>query len=203
MRLDCQARVQGAGTRSRRTASRYRWWISVVPTSTLWLTRMSQHLSPCLQSTQWQVKACGQLQRHMYGTRHAAQGWQHEYSTTLLEMGFLQGLASPCMFHHPSRSLASSVYGDDFITTGSKRELDWFEAELEKRYELTKGGRLGPGENDAKEGTILNRVVRRTVNGLEYEADPRQCERLLEQMGLEGANSVSTPGETSGGTARQ
>ena len=137
---------------------------------------------------------CGQLQRHMYGTRHAAQGWQHEYSSTLIEMGFVQGLASPCMFHHPSRGMASSVYGDDFTTTGSKKELDWFEAELEKRYELTKGGRLGPGPSDAKEGTILNRVVRWTPQGLEYEADPRQGEKLLEQTGLEGANAVGTPG---------
>ena len=41
---------------------------------------------------------CGRLQRHMYNTRHAAQGWQDEYSATLLSMGFTQGLACPCIF---------------------------------------------------------------------------------------------------------
>ena len=65
---------------------------------------------------------------------------------------------------------------------------------MEQHYELTKGGRLGPGENDAKQGMILNRVIRWTTNGIEYEADPRQVERMLEENGLEGANAVATPG---------
>ena len=130
----------------------------------------------------------------MYGTRSAAQGWQHEYSETMLKMGFTQGLSSPCVFYHHTRELVCNVHGDDFTTAGSKKNLDWFENTLEKVYELTKGGRIGSGANDAKEGRILNRVVRWTAAGLEYEADPRQVERLLEQTGLEGANSVSTPG---------
>ena len=67
----------------------------------------------------------------------------------------------------------TSVHGDDFISCGPKCELDWFEEVLESRYELKKGGRLGPGPNDAKEITVLNRVLRWTDAGLEYEADPR------------------------------
>ena len=39
-------------------------------------------------------------------------------------------------------------------------------------YELKKGGRLGPGKDDAKEILVLNRVIRYTNEGLEYEADP-------------------------------
>ena len=31
---------------------------------------------------------CGLLQRDMYGTRGAADGWQQEYSTSLIQMGF-------------------------------------------------------------------------------------------------------------------
>ena len=69
--------------------------------------------------------------------------------------------------------------GDDFTTARSKPDLDWFEAELESRYELRKGGRIGPGPDDAKEGCVLNRVIRWTSEGLEYEADPRQAERLI------------------------
>ena len=41
---------------------------------------------------------------------------------------------------------------------------------------------------------MLNRVVRWTNEGLEYEADPRQAERLIAECGLEGAKSVSSPG---------
>ena len=30
--------------------------------------------------------------------------------------------------------------------------------------------------------------------GIELEADPRQVERLIAQLGLDGANAVTTPG---------
>ena len=131
----------------------------------------------------------------MYGTQAAADGWQQEYAGYMVEMGFRQGIASPCVFVHPSRNLACSVHGDDFTTCGPKRELDWFESTLESRYELKRGGRLGPGKDDSKEMTVLNRVLRWTADGLEYEADPRQCERLLESLGLDDScNGVATPG---------
>ena len=55
-----------------------------------------------------------------------------------------------------------SVHGDDFTSTGAKVELDWLERQHEGKYELRKGGRLGPGAEDAKELTVLNRVLRYT-----------------------------------------
>ena len=109
---------------------------------------------------------CGLLARHMYGTRGAADGWQEEYSTSLVDMGFVQGMSSACVFVHQGRGLFCTVHGDDFTTVGGKIGLDWFEGELKKRYELTVGPRLGPGEFDAKEATVLNRVVRWTEEGL-------------------------------------
>ena len=91
--------------------------------------------------------------------------------------------------------MAASVHGDDFTTAGPKCELDWFESRLEAKYGLKKGGRLGPGVNDCKELTVLNRVIRWTDKGLEYEADPRQGERLLEGLVLDdGCKSTATPG---------
>ena len=48
----------------------------------------------------------------------------------------------------------SSVYGDDFTTTGSKEDLDLFKEQLEKRYELVESARLGPGDNDDKVGDV-------------------------------------------------
>ena len=138
---------------------------------------------------------CGLLKKHMYGTRAAADGWQQEYSGYLRSIGFEQGEASPCVFVHKLKNLATSVHGDDFTTVGPKVELDWLEAKLEAKYELRKGGRLGPGENDSKEFLVLNRAIRWTETGLEYEADPRQAERLLEGLGLAGdCKSTATPG---------
>jgi hypothetical protein len=137
---------------------------------------------------------CALLARHMYGTRGAADGWQEEYSTTLVELGFVQGMSSACVFVHRERGMVCTVHGDDFTTVAGKLSLDWFEDELKKHYELTVGPRLGPGDQDAKEATILNRVIRWTAAGMEYEADPRQAEKLIHECGMEGSNSVSTPG---------
>ena len=138
---------------------------------------------------------CGLLRKHMYGTRAAADGWQQEYSGFLKGIDFVQGQACPCLFLHKERGLAISVHGDDFTTCGPKCEIDWFEKLLEERYELKKGGRLGPAPTDCKELTILNRVIRWTERGVEYEADPRQAERLLEGLGLDGnCKSTATPG---------
>ena len=47
----------------------------------------------------------GLLLRHMYGTQRAADGWQQEYSSTLIGLGFTQGVASPRVFWHPGRRL--------------------------------------------------------------------------------------------------
>ena len=139
---------------------------------------------------------CGLLLEHMYGTQATADGWQQEYAGYMRELGFKQGAASPCVFVHPERHVATSVHGDDFTSCGAKRGLDWFEDALEARYELKRGGRLGPGASDAKEITVLNRVLRWTDDGLEYEADPRQCERLIEGLQLDDScNGAATPGQ--------
>ena len=100
------------------------------------------------------------------------------------------------MFINSERQLAVSVHGDDFTTAGPKCEIDWFETLLEAKYELKKGGRLGPGAQDCKELTVLNRVIRWVDTGVEYEADPRQAERLLEGLGLDGdgCKPMATPG---------
>ena len=140
---------------------------------------------------------CGLLLKHMYGTMAAADGWQQEYSGYLRSLGFVQGEACPCLFVNAKRDLALSVHGDDFTTVGPKCELDKFEQQLESKYELKRGGRLGPGDDDSKELTVLNRVLRWTANGIEYEADPRQGEKLLEGLKLDGpgCKAVATPGQ--------
>ena len=139
---------------------------------------------------------CGLLKKHMYGIRAAADGWQQEYSGFLRSIGFKQGAVCPCLFVNSDRQLAVSVHGDDFTTAGPKCEIDWFENLLEQKYELKKGGRLGPGPDDTKEFTVLNRVIRWVDGGVEYEADPRQAERLLEGLGLDGdgCKHMATPG---------
>ena len=83
---------------------------------------------------------------------------------------------------------------DDFTIAGPKRQIEWLKAKMESRYELKELARLGPGPNDDKEVKILNRIVRWTASGVEYEADPRQIEKVVAALGLEGAKVIGTAG---------
>ncbi len=139
----------------------------------------------------------GLLKKHMYGTRRAADGWHCEYAGRLVQdLGFTVGDASACVFYHQARDLRCSVHGDDLTTVGSKLNLDWFKRELERHYELKEPHRLGPGDGDDREALVLNRVVRWTDAGLELEADPRQAEKLLRDLKLdgEGVKAAASPG---------
>ena len=88
------------------------------------------------------------------------------------------------------------MHGDDITTVGSKANVDWLKAQLETLYELKEAHRLGPADSDDKEATVLNRIVRWTKEGLEYEADPRQWEKLLRDLKLDGpgVKDVASPG---------
>jgi hypothetical protein len=104
---------------------------------------------------------CGELLRHMYGTRAAADGWQEEYSTTLVaDLGFVQGISSPCVFRHEEKKLVVNVHGDDFTSSGSKLSLGWIEQTMGDKYGVTESARLGPSSKDDTEVRVLNRVVR-------------------------------------------
>ena len=69
------------------------------------------------------------------------------------------------------------VHCDDFNALGVSAELDWYEAELAKHFEIKFRGRMGPGDN-CSEIKILNRILRLTSEGLTYEADPRHVDLL-------------------------
>ena len=142
---------------------------------------------------------CAKLLRHMYGTRMAADGWQQERSTLLIKLGFRQGDGHANLFYNPERGIRTSVHGDDFTSQGPCDELDWFEASIAEHYEITIGPRLGPGDKDAKEGRAFNRIVRWCSDSVEYEADPRQAERLVTELGLEGSQAMVTPGVRAAG----
>ena len=87
-------------------------------------------------------------------------------------------------------AMTSQLQEPSLTSTGSRQRS------RPAKYELRKGGRIGPGKDDDNEGRVLNRVVRWTEDGVEYQADPRQAEKLIESIGLsgEGVRSAVTPG---------
>ena len=65
---------------------------------------------------------------------------------------------------------------------------------MEEKYELTESARLGPSPTDDKEVRVLNRAVRVTTEGVEYDADPRHVEQIVRDVDLTGSKPVTTPG---------
>ena len=121
----------------------------------------------------------GRLNLSLYGTRDAAQNWAVEYTRTLRAAGFEPGKASPCNFVHKTRDLALTVHGEDVTATGPEEDLIWLEAVFRRHYDI-KSQILGPEPHHAQEVNILGRTLRWTVGGVEYEADPRHQELVIE-----------------------
>jgi len=134
----------------------------------------------------------GQLQLSLYGTRDAAQNWAAEYTSLLTELGFRIGKASPCNFMHDERNIALTVHGDDFTIAADEEQLKWLGEKMRKRYDL-KMDVLGPEAHQQQEVRILNRIIRWTKHGLEYEPDQRHAEKVVSELGLEKSREVSTP----------
>ena len=86
-----------------------------------------------------------------------------------------------------------TVHGDDFIACGSDEDLAWLSAQFKEEYEV-KVQILGPGSEHAQEVKILNRIVRWTASGIDYQPDQRHAEMVIRDLGLEQAKAVSTLG---------
>jgi len=135
----------------------------------------------------------GELVKCMYGTRDAAQGWEKTYREAMVQdLGFRRGGANPCIFTHDELDINVTVHGDDFFMEGTAEALDVFQAKLLKKFEgKVKGVLARPGD----ELRVLNRVVRRTPNGYEWEADQRHADLIISGAGLAGdSKSLATPG---------
>ena len=135
----------------------------------------------------------GKLKLCLYGTRDAAKGWQDELSQQLEGIGFIRGTGHPSVFWHPDRQIRTIVHGDDYVSSGFDSDLIWLEGELAKAYEI-KTQRLGLTEGWERQGKVLNRIVSCTDSGWTVEAVPRHAELIVEQLGVESARTVVSPG---------
>ncbi len=88
------------------------------------------------------------------------------------------------MFYHEQRKIRIVVHGDDFTVLGASKELDWFH-EVQRKIRDREAGAV----------RILNRIVTVTERGLEYEADQRHAEIMVNNLGLSlECRGVVTPG---------
>ena len=96
------------------------------------------------------VGKCAKLEFSMYGTWDAAINWHDEYIRQLLENGFEQGRASPCVLYHLHMKIRIYVHGDDYSSSGQEKYLIWMEERLKTKYEI-KIKMLGPKQHHEKE----------------------------------------------------
>eukprot|EP00971_Amphidinium_carterae_P352695 6492705-Amphidinium_carterae.2 len=152
----------------------------------LWIQLPSE--DPCSS----EQGVCGKLLRSLYGTRDAGQNFELLVQETMVsKLGYTQGVWTPCVYHHRERELQTFVYGDNFVTRGSRVGLDWFYKELSKYMWAKVEGVLGPRTDlgDSRELVCLNRIFRWCIaeagrpEAIEIEADAN-----------ESAKGVSTPG---------
>ena len=139
-------------------------------------------------------KYCGRLNYSLYGTRDAATNWESHYTQLFFDVGFKQGVASPCIFSHVERDVRVVVHGDDFTVLATQDSIDWLAEYLGSKLKLKLRGVLGPDEDDMKQITILNRIVTWGAHSLTFEADTRHGEIVVNALLEANCNSVVTPG---------
>jgi hypothetical protein len=82
------------------------------------------------------------LSKTIYGLKQSPREWNlviHEY---LLNEGFNQSQADPCIYISQSPLLFVGVYVDDISTVGKEEDTDNFRNRLRKEFSITQGGPL-------------------------------------------------------------
>ena len=107
----------------------------------------------------------------------------------------MSGQSNPCVFYHSERGIRVLVHADDYASAGPLQSLKWMKESLEGRFQMKTAIIGHSADSDVvREGKILNRIIRASRRGWEYECDQRHVEVLVQELELEGAGSLSAPG---------
>ena len=88
------------------------------------------------------------------------------------------------MYYNKARKLRTLFHGDDYASVGSLDNLRWLKGQLETTFEVKSVICGHSGETDVVwEAKMLNRIIRATPEGWEYECDQRHAEIMIEAMG--------------------
>ena len=149
-----------------------------------------------LQAGESRDRTVGLLQQSLYGTRDAAVNFQNEVKRMMQKFGYVQAKYNASLYYHPATGVRVMVHGDDFVAVGWRSAVRDFRKQVASRFTVQDkmlGGRTDLGE--IKETRILNRIVRVTAEGWEYEADQRHADLIVREMGVSSAKPTKTPGE--------
>eukprot|EP00972_Heterocapsa_arctica_P083790 12347151-Heterocapsa_arctica.AAC.1 len=93
---------------------------------------------------------CGHLKRSMYGTHDGGYNWEMEFTRVLLAAGFRQGVSTPYVFIHKERRIRICVHGDDFVVSGTQKDIEWIEAVMRSSFDIKDAVIIGPEPGDGK-----------------------------------------------------
>ena len=150
---------------------------------------------------------CALLQRCMYGCRDANQQFEFKVGDVMDHLDMKRGAFSPCVFAHRANSTAAWVHGDDFVLKVQRKRVAEVVSKIGQHLLVKVRAVLGPRGDDDKQVTILNRLITwrdqkgSVAEALEIEADPRHCQLILSQLGLNTPSSrgLGTPGVKTAG----
>ena len=94
---------------------------------------------------------------------------------------------------HKKRNIKITVHGDGFLAVADLDQIKWIEEQLKSEY-ATKAEVLGPEPELSNEIKILNRSIRWCGDKLEYEADSRHAEVIIEECEVQCWRAAKTPG---------
>ena len=124
------------------------------------------------------------LKRWLYGMRSAAQAWEEEYASKMIDIGFARGVSNSTVFHRQSTGCRCVVHGDDFTFLCYGDHGEELVNKMGQWYDLTVRAVVGDDDGDDKEVTILNRTLKHTGDGLEYPADPRHEQEIRAEFSI-------------------
>ena len=117
--------------------------------------------------------------------RKAAISWEKSYAEKLAAVGFKGSRTAPTTFYNPATKVRLVVHGDDFTFSSTWVELEKMRGLFKKWYDVKDRGIMGSGTGDVKEVVVLGRTFKFMKMGLEYAADGKHRDTILEELGLE------------------
>ena len=138
----------------------------------------------------------GILKQSLYGTRDAAANFQQEVKLMMGKAGYVQLKYNASLYYNAQTGVKVMIHGDDFIAVGARDEISAFRRHVASRFTV-KDKVIGsrPDLGELAETRILNRIVRHTPEGWEYEADQRHADLIIRELGLSKAKATRTAGE--------
>jgi hypothetical protein len=109
--------------------------------------------------------------RSLYGLKQAARDWNTLIRQFLIEIGFQQSLAEPCLYTHKQKGIVLLLYVDDIPAAARQsKQLDWLYAKLSSRFRTKDLGGISK---------ILGARVTRNRNSRELWIDQEQYLRII------------------------